>query len=73
MEPNLYLNKCWRKKLKKYKFKKRKKKANPDESLKPWFISQTHNSWNSRLALNQKAQFSINLMLKDEIEKKLSI
>ena len=41
---------------------KKKKQLNSDESLKLRLIFKTHNPWNPRLELNQKAQFSSNLM-----------
>jgi hypothetical protein len=49
----------------------KKKKANLNESFKVGLISQNHNSWNLRPGFNQEAQFITNLMLKDEIEKKI--
>ena len=48
---------------------KRKKKK---ESLTR-LIFQIHNSWNHRLKLNQATQFPTNLILNDEIIKKISI
>jgi hypothetical protein len=40
------------------------------ETSKPGLISQSRNQWNLRRRLNQEAWFPINLMLKNEIEKK---
>jgi hypothetical protein len=55
-------------KLKKHEFKK--KKTNLSETFKVGLISQNHNPWNLRPELNQEAQFTTNLMLNYEIEKK---
>ena len=49
---------------------KKKKKTNWNESLKFKLIFQIENSWNLILGFNQETQFSINLMLKDEIKNK---
>jgi hypothetical protein len=48
---------------------KEEKNVNLDKHL----ISKTRNSWNSILGLDQETQFSINLVLKDEIIKKTLI
>jgi len=45
----------------------KKKKTNWNESLKFKLIFQIENSWNLIFGFNQETQFSINLMLKDEI------
>jgi hypothetical protein len=52
--------------------KKRKKQVNLGESSKPKLIFQTRNLWNSRLELNQETQFSINLILNDEMKKNIN-
>jgi len=44
-----------------------KNQVSTDESFKPKLVFQNHNSWNHRLDLNEEAQFSINLILKDKI------
>jgi len=49
---------------------KKEKKTNWNESLKFKLIFQIENSWNLILGFNQETQFSINLMLKDEIKNK---
>jgi len=41
---------------------KKKKQLNSDESPKLRLIFKTHNPWNPKLELNQKAQFPSNLM-----------
>jgi hypothetical protein len=50
--------------------KEKKKQANLDESLKSRLISQTPNPLNPRPKLSQESQLPINLILKDETEKK---
>jgi hypothetical protein len=50
--------------------KEKKNQVNSGQPPKPWLISKIYNPWNSRPGLNQKVRLSINLMLKDEIEKK---
>ena len=48
----------------------KKEEANLDESPKFELIFQTCNPCNSKFRFNKKAQFSANLILKDEIAKK---
>ena len=48
---------------------KEKKKANLSEPSKPLLTFKIHNSWNSILEHNQKAQTLTNLILNDEIKK----
>jgi hypothetical protein len=50
-------------KLNKKNMRLKKRQANLDKFSKPGLIFQTHNSWNLRLEINQRAQFPINLML----------
>jgi hypothetical protein len=52
---------------------KRKKIANLGKPFKSQLISKTRNPWNPRPGLNQEAQFLTNLMLKDDIEKKMNL
>ena len=51
----------------------KKNQANLSKPSKPWLISKTCSPWNPRPELNWKAQFPINLMFKDEIEKKINL
>jgi hypothetical protein len=53
--------------------KRRKNKANSNESLKPWLISKNHDPWNLRPGFSQGAQFSTNLISNDEIRKTITI
>ena len=49
------------------------KKIYLDESPKLRIIFSICNPWKPRFGFNQEAQFSTNLLLKDEIEKNISI
>jgi hypothetical protein len=50
-------------------YEHKKKKKNPNEFFKLELIFQIHNTWNPKLKLNQKVQFSTNFMLNNEIKK----
>jgi hypothetical protein len=54
-------------------FFKKTNKENSDKSSKLELIFQTCNPWNPKHKLIQETKFSINLMLKDEIEKKINL
>jgi len=47
----------------------KKKHVNPGESLRLGLIFQTRNMWNPISWLNQEAQFSTNIILKNETKK----
>jgi hypothetical protein len=54
---------------KKHHLKKKKASKHP----KPYLISKTHNLWNIWPMFNQETSFPNNLVLNDEIVKKISI
>jgi hypothetical protein len=53
------------------KKKRKEKQKTSEESFKLGLIFHTRNSWNNRSRFNYKAQFPANLMLEDEITKKI--
>jgi hypothetical protein len=53
------------------KKKRKEKQKTSEESFKLGLIFHTRNSWNNRSRFNYKAQFLANLMLEDEITKKI--
>jgi len=53
--------------------KEKKNQTNLGEPLKPELIFKTWNPLNIRLGFKQESQLSTNLMLKNEIEKKINL
>jgi hypothetical protein len=53
--------------------KGKKNQTNLGEPLKPELIFKTWNPLNIRLGFKQESQLSTNLMLKNEIEKKINL
>ena len=57
--------------LKRKEKKRKEKQKTSEESFKLGLIFHTRNSWNNRSRFNYKAQFPANLMLEDEITKRI--